>query len=436
MVKKATQRGWSVIAAMTLALATAFAGTIVPASAVPVDALVAANASSSSIEGQIATLINRERTSRGLKPLTVSASISTVSRNWSTTMGVGQENGTSNYFRHNPNFSSQIPSGWRHASENIAWASSRDNMAQFFVRMWMDSSGHRANILRADNTHMGVGVYRNARGNYFATQNFAQYPAGVVVDPSTVTPNTPFVHILLSPDLDSDGRGDVVAVDRSGRLFVYPGTASGGLGKAHLAGRGFSGLTPYMPGDFDGDGRADLMVRDSSGRLFLFSGNGNKGFTNKRQIGTGWRSYRIVPVGDLNSDRRPDLLAIDSAGRLWLYPGNGRGGFLPRRQVGTGWTGFELHAAGVNAQTGKVDIFGIDPQGRLWRYPGRGDGAFNKRVQVGRGWGTYTMASGGDLNADGYYDLIGRDDNSGRLFRYLGTRQGGFIPRVQVGTGW
>lgn len=40
------------------------------------------------------------------------------------------------------------------------------------VARWMQSPGHRANILSRQSTHMGVGVAKKQNGNYFATQLF------------------------------------------------------------------------------------------------------------------------------------------------------------------------------------------------------------------------------------------------------------------------
>jgi hypothetical protein len=37
---------------------------------------------------------------------------------------------------------------------------------------WIDSPGHRANLL-ADHTFCGIGVYKNAQGAWYLTQMFA-----------------------------------------------------------------------------------------------------------------------------------------------------------------------------------------------------------------------------------------------------------------------
>jgi uncharacterized protein YkwD len=59
--------------------------------------------------------------------------------------------------------------GARGAGENIAYGASS---ADGFMSLWMNSAGHRANILRASFTHIGVGVARSADGRWYATQDF------------------------------------------------------------------------------------------------------------------------------------------------------------------------------------------------------------------------------------------------------------------------
>jgi uncharacterized protein YkwD len=41
--------------------------------------------------------------------------------------------------------------------ENLAWASGSNASATRIVRMWMESPGHRANILRSSFTRIGLG---------------------------------------------------------------------------------------------------------------------------------------------------------------------------------------------------------------------------------------------------------------------------------------
>jgi putative cell wall-binding protein len=136
-----------------------------------------AAASTSEYASQVAALVNKSRTDRGLRALKVSTRISAIAEDWSGTMAATGD------FKHNPRFSKQYPSGWSRAAENVAyrWTSSGQPSAGSVHQALMDSSGHRANILAKDTTHIGVGVSfvsRNGRTYVYVTENFARYASG------------------------------------------------------------------------------------------------------------------------------------------------------------------------------------------------------------------------------------------------------------------
>ena len=60
-----------------------------------------------------------------------------------------------------------MQNGYNITAENVAGGGYE---ASSFIEMWMDSWGHRENILDSDLTHLGVGIY----GKY-AVQFFAGY---------------------------------------------------------------------------------------------------------------------------------------------------------------------------------------------------------------------------------------------------------------------
>jgi hypothetical protein len=49
--------------------------------------------------------------------------------------------------------------------------------------------------------------------------------------------------LLAVGDFSGDGKADLLARDRSGRLWMYPGTGKGTLGKRVQVGTGWSGMT-------------------------------------------------------------------------------------------------------------------------------------------------------------------------------------------------
>lgn len=127
------------------------------------------NASISAIEQQVLTLTNAERQKAGLAPLAIDRNLMDSARAKSKDMSV---NG---YFSHtSPTYGSpfdQMKSfgvSYRSAAENIAYG---QRSAEEVVRAWMNSPGHRQNILTDNFTHIGIGY--DANGHYW-TQQFIQ----------------------------------------------------------------------------------------------------------------------------------------------------------------------------------------------------------------------------------------------------------------------
>ena len=63
-----------------------------------------------------------------------------------------------------------MPRGWTRAAENVAYGYNVTSV----VDAWMNSPGHRANIL-GDFTHIGVGVAKGSDGQLYYVQNFGKY---------------------------------------------------------------------------------------------------------------------------------------------------------------------------------------------------------------------------------------------------------------------
>src|SRR5258708_38075882 len=76
----------------------------------------------------------------------------------------------------------------------------------------------------------------------------------------------------------------------------------------------------------------DLLAVSRSGIMWMFKGNGHGGFTRPARVSGGWARYNaIIGIGDLNHDGRNDFVARDTHGRLWVFAGNGSGGLSPRK---------------------------------------------------------------------------------------------------------
>lgn len=117
-------------------------------------------------EKEVVKLTNAERTKAGLSPLQTDDKLMAAAREKS------QDMQSNNYFSHtSPTFGSPFD---RMKALGIAYKSAGENIAQGqrspqeVVQAWMDSPGHRANILNGKFTHIGVGYVKS--GNYWTQQ--------------------------------------------------------------------------------------------------------------------------------------------------------------------------------------------------------------------------------------------------------------------------
>jgi uncharacterized YkwD family protein/spore coat assembly protein SafA len=123
-----------------------------------------------SIESQVITLTNQERAKNGLKPLAANWELSRVARYKAMDMR------DKNYFSHtSPTYGDPFTMiknfgiSFTAAGENIA---AGQKTAQEVVQSWMNSQGHRANILSTTYTQIGVGYAQGGSYGYYWVQQF------------------------------------------------------------------------------------------------------------------------------------------------------------------------------------------------------------------------------------------------------------------------
>ena len=124
----------------------------------------------SSYQQQVLDLVNAERTKRGISALTLDSNLSSVATKKS------QDMVNKNYFDHtSPTYGSpfdmmkQFGISYRTAGENIAKG---QKTPQEVVTAWMNSEGHRKNILNPNFTNLGVGIAKDSKGTPYWTQMF------------------------------------------------------------------------------------------------------------------------------------------------------------------------------------------------------------------------------------------------------------------------
>lgn len=117
---------------------------------------------------QVVKLVNEERAKAGLAPLTVDNTVTNAAQKRAheieTSFSHTRPNGS--------DFSTALKEAgvnYRSAGENIAYG--QDSAARV-MQDWMNSAGHRANILNGSFTKIGVGHYKSASGVDYWTQLF------------------------------------------------------------------------------------------------------------------------------------------------------------------------------------------------------------------------------------------------------------------------
>ena len=123
-----------------------------------------------SMEKQVASLTNSERKAAGLGSLTLDSQLSKLARMKAEDMA------KKGYFSHtSPTYGSAFDMmkkygvSYRTAGENIAKG---QKTPEAVMKGWMNSSGHRANILSSAYTHIGVGYAKDSKGNTYWVQIF------------------------------------------------------------------------------------------------------------------------------------------------------------------------------------------------------------------------------------------------------------------------
>jgi uncharacterized protein YkwD len=162
-----------------------------------VSAAPAMPASADSFEDRVLDLANQERASRGLAPLALSAELQSAARGYAGAMASG------GFFSHNgPDGStprSRIEAagyhGWSFFAENIA---AGQGSPEAVMASWMNSEGHRKNLLDPRAKEIGIGhVFAGGtRYGHFWVQNFGTRPGA---------PAAPLASKAIAPPANANG---------------------------------------------------------------------------------------------------------------------------------------------------------------------------------------------------------------------------------------
>ncbi len=144
----------------------------------------------SGFEGDVANevfrLVNKERTSRGIAKLRRNAALDFVADSYTHTLrdlgveiGQGISHAVSGHFK--PTLTSRLDANllnYNAWAENNAFVGGGSSLsavalAKRAMDLWMNSSGHRANILSTNVTHFGIGLQGTNSSGFYLTQEFA-----------------------------------------------------------------------------------------------------------------------------------------------------------------------------------------------------------------------------------------------------------------------
>ncbi len=143
-----------------------FTGMLAAAAAAALLLASSPTSASTSQESDFVSRINAERSSRGLRTLTVKSDLVAVARDWSERMAAAGA------ISHDPNLASKV-SGWTMLGDNVGKGPTVSSIQKAF----MESPTHRDIILEGDFNQVGVGVYQSG-STLYVTQIFARRSSG------------------------------------------------------------------------------------------------------------------------------------------------------------------------------------------------------------------------------------------------------------------
>jgi uncharacterized protein YkwD len=114
-------------------------------------------------ESRLLALVNSERAKQALHPLTLVSCADGFANSWAASLAQ-----TGNFVHQSLGQIMQACTATS-AGENIAYG---NVSADAMMTMWMNSPGHRANILTGSYTGIGIGAVETSNGRWYGVQDF------------------------------------------------------------------------------------------------------------------------------------------------------------------------------------------------------------------------------------------------------------------------
>ncbi|MEI5006893.1 VCBS repeat-containing protein [Streptomyces sp. PmtA] len=155
-------------------------------------------------------------------------------------------------------------------------------------------------------------------------------------------------NVLTSPgDMTGDGRADLVARQATtGDMYLYANDGAGGLKAKGRIGTNWKIYRAVLgAGDINGDGIGDVLAVDRDDSLWRYDGTATGTLKPRALVfGNQWATGRnaFVGVGDITGDGQPDLISRNAQGQLLRNAGTGTGTFRSTVKIATaGWDRFK-----------------------------------------------------------------------------------------------
>ena len=242
---------------------------------------------------------------------------------------------------------------------------------------------------------------------------------------------------LISADLNSDGKADLVALSTNfDTVAVLLGDGSGGFTQGwslNLA--GFGPTYDVVVTDVNRDGILDIVIsHEFPGGLDVLLGNGDGTF-QKEKFTAG--AVHALAAGDFNNDSKPHVVATNTNTNdvtLWTWLGNGK--FQSGTPMPTGAGPFEVIAGDFNAD-GNLDIATANYDGQnVTVLLGNGNGTFETHVEYPVGSAPVALITGKFHGAQAPLDLVVVAATGTRTIRLLtGNGNGTFGPAITLASG-
>jgi uncharacterized protein YkwD len=152
---------------------------------------LAGAAAPASFDQQMIALVNQARSAAGVAKLTEAKGLVSLALWWSNQMSAGA---TAYNLAHNPDAWTMVTSygaanrtSW---GENVAWSSSTATTAAQIFAAYMNSPGHKANILSRSYRYIGMGTTGGTHGLFNTTEFTDNVQAGQAVVPVAAVPTT------------------------------------------------------------------------------------------------------------------------------------------------------------------------------------------------------------------------------------------------------